>query len=220
MQVDIDILVYAVVAALLLGRLWFLLGTRNENDPQRPNPLRPPPPSDMTQDSEPTYTRQNVVSRLQPVPPPPHSLAGGLAQVLAVDSSFEEKQFLQESRDIFTSIVGAYASGHLSLVTDFLSPALLGHFQEAVDARAAAGQTAQTRIARIKETEVIAAHAEDKQAILTVRFVSDQENILRDASGAILGGDEGKYEEVTDIWTFARETQLPGAKWVVVETKG
>jgi len=219
MQVDIDILVYAVVAALLLGRLWAVLGTRNENDPQRPNPLAPPSP-DMTQDSEPTYTRQNIVSRLQPVPPPPNSLAGGLSQVTAVDSSFDEKLFLREARDIFASIVGAYASGHLSLVNDFLSPTLLGHFQQAVDARNAAKQTAQTRIARIKDAEVIAARAEGKQVFVTVRFVSDQENILRDASGAILGGAEGKYEEVTDTWTFARETQLPGAKWLVVETKG
>jgi predicted lipid-binding transport protein (Tim44 family) len=218
MQVDIDILVYAVIAALLLGRLWAVLGTRNEDDPQRPNPFEPPSGLRPGREDEPPQT--NVVSRMMPPPPPPRSLAGGLAQVSAADSSFEEKQFLQESRDIFTSIVGAYAAGNLAVVSEFLSPTILGHFQRAVDARTAAGQKAQTTISQIKETEVVAARAEDKKAFVTVRFVSDQENILRDASGTIIGGAEKKYEEVTDIWTFARDTQAPGAKWVVVETKG
>jgi predicted lipid-binding transport protein (Tim44 family) len=219
MQVDIDILVYAVIAALLLGRLWSVLGSRNEDDPQRSSPFMPPAP-DMLPNKDDSGARQNIASRMQPAILPPHSLAGGLAQVKAIDSSFEEKQFLQESRDIFTSVVGAYASGHLALVTEFLSPALLGHFQKAVDTRAAAGQSAQTRISRIKDAEVIAARTEDKQAFVTVKFISDQENILRGAGGAIIGGAEGKYEEVTDTWTFARDTQAPGTKWVVVETKG
>jgi predicted lipid-binding transport protein (Tim44 family) len=218
MQVDIDILVYAVIAALLLGRLWAILGTRNDNDPQRSNPFMPPP--DLQPSNEAANTRQNLVSRLQPVPPPPHSLAGGLAQVAAINSSFEERPFLQEARDIFTSVVGAYASGRLSLVADFLSPVLMSQFQQTIDARAAAGHTAHTRISRIKEAEVIAARAEDKQALVTVRFVSDQENILRDTKGAILGGAEGKYEEVADTWVFAMDTQASGARWVVVETRG
>jgi predicted lipid-binding transport protein (Tim44 family) len=217
MQVDIDIVVYAVIAALILGRLWAVLGTRNDNDPQRPNPFMPP--LNLPQKNDAPAAQQGIMSRFQSAPPP-KSLAGGLAQVKAADSSFEEKQFLQESRDIFSSVVGAYAAGHLSVVTEFLSPALLEHFQRAIDARAVAGQTAQTRIARIKDTEVTAARAEDKQAFVTVRFVSDQENILRDAGGAVIGGAEGKVEEVTDTWTFAKDTQASGAKWIVVETKG
>ncbi len=217
MQVDIDILVYAVIAALLLGRLWAVLGSRNDHEPQRPSPFAPPPPpvSDAALGAQ-----QNNVSRMPPAILPPNSLAGGLAQVKALDASFEEKPFLQESRDIFTAVVGAYAAGNLTRIADLLSPDLLGQFQQTVNARTAAGQVAHSRIARIKETEVLAARAEATRAYVTVKFVSDQENILRDAQGAILGGAEGKYEEVTDTWTFAHDTQASGTKWVVVETRG
>jgi len=218
MQVDIDILVYAVIAALLLGRLWAVLGTRNDNDPQRPNPFIPPP--DLQPGNETPNARQNLIARLQPVAPPPHSLAGGLAQVTAIDSSFEEKRFLQEARDIFTSVVRAYADGNLTLVAELLSPVLMSHFQQAVSVRREAGQTAHTVISRIKETELIAARAEDKQAFITVKFISDQQNILRNAEGAVIGGEEGKFEEVADTWTFARDTSTPEARWIVVETKG
>lgn len=226
MQVDIDILVYAVIAALLLGRLWAVLGTRNDDEPQRFNPFsaptkpKNPPKASCSDDPSGCGGKSNVVSRLQPPPLPPLSLAGGLERVKTLVPAFDEKLFLREARDIFSSIVGAYASGNLTLVADMLSPELLGQFQEAVEARKAAGQTAQTHIARVKETETTSARVENNQAYLTIRFVSEQENLLRDAAGTIIGGTEGKHEEVTDIWTFVHAPLKPGTKWVVVETRG
>lgn len=221
MQVDIDILVYAVIAALLLGRLWAVLGSRNEDEPERPNPfVQPPQPpiqdkAASNSDTPPT----SLPPRLPPAVLPPASLAGGLAQVSAIDQTFEEKQFLQNARDIFTAIVGAYAAGNLDTVSEFLAPALEGHFQQAANMRIANGQTAQSRIARIKDAEVLAARAEGSRGYITVKFISDQENVLRDTHGTVIGGAEGTLEEVTDIWVFSKDTQVPGARWIVVETR-
>lgn len=225
MQVGLDILVYAVVAAIFLGRLWAVLGTRNEDEPQRPNPFAPPaapPASPLTPRAVPEASAKPEAEATVRLPPPvyaPNSVSGGLAQIASVDPAFDEKAFLREAEDIFSTVVGAYAAGRLSSVAEFLSPDLMAHFQQAVSARQAAGQTAQTRIARIKDADVVAARAEGAHVFVAVRFVSDQENILRDAKGAILGGEEGVYAEVTDIWTFTRETPKPGARWVVVETR-
>jgi len=215
MHIDIDILVYAVIAIVLLGRLWFVLGTRNDEDPQRPNPFIPPPQIQAVND-----VPAAQVSRMLPTTPPPGSVAGGLAQVVAIIPAFDEKQFLQEARASFSSIVEAYASGNLSAVTPLLSPALLSQFQQAANARAANGQKAQTRVAQITEAEPTAARAEGTQAFITVKFTSDQENILRDARDAIIGGILGKTETVTDVWVFAKDTQAVSGKWVVVETRG
>ena len=212
MHIDIDILVYAIIAAVLLGRLWAVLGARHEDEPQRPNPYVPAPP--------PPTEQKNVAPVRFSVVLPPASLEGGLAQVKAIDPAFEEKAFLQEARAAFTAIVTGYAAGTMDVLSPFLSPALLAHFGQAAEARRAEGQTAQSRIIRIKDAEVTAAHSQGTQAFITVRFVSDQENILRDSHGTIIGGVEGKIEEVTDIWVFARDTKLPDVKWVVVETRG
>ena len=218
MHIDMDILAYAIIAALLLGRLWSVFGTRNDNETQRPNPFTPPPQAQPV--TPPVSAPPETTARFLPLGLPPNSLAGGLAQIKAIDPSFDEKAFLQERRDVFTTIVSAYAAGNLASIAEFLSPAVHTQFENATAARAQAGQKAETRIARIKETEVTAARAEDKQEFITVKFVSDQQNIIRDASGTIIGGEEGRYEEATDIWTFARDTQSPNAAWVVVETRG
>ncbi len=216
MQVDVDILIFAVIAALLLGRLWAVFGTRNDGEPQRPNPL-----AALKKREEEKAEPQNINNgpKLQLAAPPPNSLEGGLAQIKAIDPAFDEKSFLQEARDIFTSVVGAYAAGRLMTVAEFLSPGLLAHFQKAVDARAKEGQTARTRIARIKDSEVLSAKAEGARAFATVRFVSDQENTLRDSKGEVIGGATGKVQEVTDTWTFARDMNVKGVNWTVVETK-
>ena len=214
MHIDIDILVYVLIAAVLLGRLWAVLGTRSEDEPQRPNPFVTPPPAAETKKAAPIAPVRFSLA------PPPASLDGGLAQVKAVDASFEEKAFLQEARAAFTAIVTGYAAGTMDTLTPYLSPALLAHFSQAAEARRAEGQTAQSRIIRIKEAEVASAHSEDSKAFITVRFTSDQENILRDSHGTIIGGVEGKIEEVTDIWVFTRNTKTPASKWVVVETRG
>ena len=212
MNIDIDILVYAIIAAVLLGRLWAVLGSRHEDEPQRPNPYVPTPPASAEQ--------KNVAPVRFSVVLPPASLEGGLAQVKAVDPAFDEKAFLQEARVAFTAIVTGYAAGTMAVLSSYLSSARLAQFGQAAEARRAEGQTAQSRIIRIRDAEVTAAHSQETQAFITVRFVSDQENILRDSHGTIIGGAEGKIEEVTDIWVFSRDTKSPNTKWAVVETRG
>jgi predicted lipid-binding transport protein (Tim44 family) len=215
MHMDLDTLAFAIVAIVVLTRLWFVLGTRSEDEPQQPNPFIPPTPLVPAND-EPFTPRGPLPLAVLP----PESLAGGLAQVKIIDPAFDEKTFLQEAREIFTAVVETYATGDMGGIATSLSPALLAHFQNAADARKAAGQKAQSHVAAIKDAEAVAARAEATQAFVTVKFVSDQENILRDSGGTIIGGAVSKTEEITDTWVFTRDTQTPDSKWVLVETRG
>jgi len=217
MPLDLETIFFAVVAILILWRLWSVLGARSEDEPQRPNPFTAPPPAPPSVDAP---FSAAPAPALSPPTFPPTSLAGGLAQIKAADPAFDERAFLQQARASFTAIVEAYASGMLDGVAPLLSPALLAHFQQAVDARRSAGQSAQTRILSIDDAETKAAHAEGAQCFITVMFISTQENILRDASGAVIGGGEGSAEKVNDVWIFGHDAQTPDGKWIVIETRG
>ncbi len=216
MHLDLDILVYAVVAILLLGRLWMILGKRSEGEPRRQNPFVAPPPKPPAATPPPS---SGAVPFRPLLEPPPASLAGGLASVAKALSDFDEKAFVQKAREVFEDVVQGYASEKTELLAPHLSPALFASFMQAIEARHAAGQTAQTRILRIRETEVMAARVESGHALITLRFLSDQENILRDSENALIGGGVGKIAEVSDIWVFARATDKPTAPWLVVETR-
>jgi len=214
-----DILIYALIAVVLLVRLWVVFGRRNDNDRQRPNPFAAPPPGTRDDEDVMVLAKRPETAAPALLAPAPLSLAGALEAAKKLDPSFDEKKFLQDARGFFTIIVGDFATGDLSRSRTLLGPSVLPHFEAAIAARVKAGETLESRIIRIRETETAAARIEDTQLFIAVRFVSEQENILCDASGKIVSGAPGKVEEITDLWTFARDTRALTPAWQLVETK-
>ncbi len=211
----LDIIIYAVIAVLLLARLWAVFGRRNDEDKERPNPFVAPPPAD---DEVMVRPRAKEASAL-PLPQgsAPASLAGGLEQIARLDPDFDEKKFLSDARAIFAAVVGGFSNGDLSACRRMLGPGVLPHFEAAIAARAKAGEKLAGRIARIREAEVAAARVEGSRAVLAVRFLSEQENVLSDASGKVISGTPGRSEEIADHWVFARAAK--GGDWQVIETR-
>ena len=56
-------------------------------------------------------------------------------------------------------------------------------------------------------------------AFLTAKIVSEQIEVVRDASGEPIAGDPTKVTTVTDIWTFARNTRSRNPNWTLVATE-
>lgn len=53
---------------------------------------------------------------------------------------------------------------------------------------------------------------------MTVKFVTEQINVTRDAEGEIADGDPSAVTSVTDIWAFARNTRSRDPNWTLVAT--
>ena len=60
--------------------------------------------------------------------------------------------------------------------------------------------------------------ARDRSAQLTVRFVSQMISVTRDKIGAIVDGNPDKVADITDVWTFARDTTSRDPNWKLVGT--
>ena len=56
-------------------------------------------------------------------------------------------------------------------------------------------------------------------AHVTVKIVSEQINVTRDAESEVVDGDPDHISEITDIWTFARDTQSADPNWELVATR-
>ena len=227
---EIDTIIYAVVAILVFAKLWSVLGQKNEGDPDngsRPNPFAAPSARKQAVDDEdaplPSTNAEGTAMvehppLLRPMRVAPESVAGGHEQIKELDPGFDEKAFLQGAKSAFTLIVGEFASGDMSRSATMLGPHVKPAFDAAIKSRQGAGQSAQCKINRIREAETVRAKLEGTTATIVVRFVSEQENILRDTHGTIIHGQEGKTEEITDIWTFARDLKASDPNWILVET--
>ncbi len=220
---DTDTIIYAVIAVVVLSRLWSVLGRRNEEDGERPNPFAAPEQSSAPARDDESPSSAAKPSELPPLLRPlraaPDSLAGGLERIKELDSTFNEKQFLQGARAAFTMVVEDFFKGDLTDSEKILSPQVRKSFQDAIEARRQAGQVITHKLENLKEVECAAARTNDKKAIITVRFISEQTNIVHDAQGALISGEEGKIEEIIDLWTFARDTTSPDPNWSLIETK-
>jgi predicted lipid-binding transport protein (Tim44 family) len=222
----IDIVIFAVIAIVLIARLWAVLGERRDDDPQKPNPFAAPPvkPEDDEAKAKSEDDKVPAVPFYLPpsaftAAPPPQSLAGALELVQKLDPAFDEKQFLQGAKAAFRLIVEDYAKGDLTRIERLLAPALLATFQQAAAARREAGEAQETVVKDVTEAEVAAARVEGPSAFVSVRFVSHQINVTRDVQGNVIAGVPEQLEEIHDLWVFRRDVASDDPNWQLVETK-
>jgi predicted lipid-binding transport protein (Tim44 family) len=215
-----DIILFAMVAAFLVLRLRSVLGRRTGNERRRDLYVRDsapaadkPAPNKIV-----TLARRRAPAPLAPGAPPPNTVAGGIAQITAADPGFEDAGFLDGARGAFELIVAAFAKGDKSGLRPLLDDDTYRAFAAAIDERAAAGETLESRIEKLKDIDIIEAGMDGRKARVTVKLVSDQINVLRAHDGSVVDGDPQNLIEKTDFWTFSRDTRSSDPNWLLVAT--
>ena len=89
----------------------------------------------------------------------------------------------------------------------------------AIDEREDAGQVMEDTLVVINQADLVEAYMESSMATVTVKFVSEQVNVVRDAEGQIASGNPNEVAGVTDFWTFARDVHSSDPNWGLVATR-
>ena len=100
-------------------------------------------------------------------------------------------------------------------------PALLRgvrQFRAVIKDREKHEQKTETRFVSIDKAELVGAEMRDRMAQLTVRFVSQMISVTRDKAGTIVDGNPDKVADITDVWTFARDSSSRDPNWKLVGT--
>ena len=93
-------------------------------------------------------------------------------------------------------------------------------FEKIIKQRKEENITAETDFVGFSSVEILSANIdEDNNAKISVRFVSEQANVLRNSDGEIIEGDENFIQSVTDVWTFERNIESKSPNWLLVSTK-
>jgi predicted lipid-binding transport protein (Tim44 family) len=209
----IDIVFFAMVAAFLVLRLRSVLGRRTGSE-------RPPPAMGGPKKASPDNVIDLAAARkpaLEPLPAGP--VGDGLQAIRSADPDFSVDGFLSGARAAFAMIVEAFAAGEKSVLKPLLSPEVYGGFADAIDARSRAGETLDTELISVRSAEIIEAGLAGTVATVTVRFRSEQVNLIKDLEGRIVEGDPDRVADVTDEWSFARDTATSDPNWQLVATR-
>jgi predicted lipid-binding transport protein (Tim44 family) len=212
----IDLILFGMIAAFLVLRLRSILGRRTGFE--RPaQPYQPPagptsagPVIDGHAEAPPAANR--------PLPDPASPIGQTLAQMRAIDRSFDPATFLDGAEKAFRIIVTAFAAGDRGTLRSLLSDDTYHAFEQAIAGREAAGQTQVSTIHGIHSATIESAELRGTVASIAVRFVSDQISLTQDKDGHPVTGTDA-VTEITDVWTFERDLATRDPVWRLVSAR-
>lgn len=223
-----DILIYALVAAGLIFWLRSVLGTRHGDEPEGSNPLSsdrtatqaPQQPSAFIQADLVAAGEGSLHDHLAPNMAIGNQAAeDGLMKISRADREFSVPHFLNAAQDAFIMIVEAFARGDRDTLKMLLSESLYRAFDDAITAREQNGETSEVEIHAMRRSEILDAQLQNRMAYITVKFVADETNILRNSDGEVTKGHPDYVSETIDIWTFGRDIKSKSPAWLLYETR-
>ncbi|MCH8925635.1 MAG: Tim44 domain-containing protein [Proteobacteria bacterium] len=228
----LDIILFAAIAAFFVLRLRGVLGKRTGHE-KRPkyDPFAKPdkdegeedkviPLPDRSRAAKTDEADEEATEAAEAAEAAAETPLGvGLMQIGRVDKAFDEEQFLSGAGTAFEWIINAFAQGDTKALRPLLSNDVYGDFAGAIEEREGAGQILETTMVGITEAAIIEAELQGRTAFITIKFVSEQVNVVRDSDGEVVEGDPSHVTKITDIWTFARNMRSRDPDWTLVATR-
>ena len=221
MAAYLDIIILLVVVVLVFSKLKSLLGTRPDNFEQRKiSDEHAAKIFDMiVKEAEKNAAAEARNMEKEEVQVPEEELSE-IDKVLAKIPGFNREKFLTGAERAFEIIISAFSKGDVETLEMLVSKSLLKKFQEIIEKRKAEGITSETDFIGFDDVEITNAKiSKSEVAKITVRFVSEQVNILKNKDGEVIEGDENFIQNITDSWTFERALTSTNPNWLLVSTK-
>jgi predicted lipid-binding transport protein (Tim44 family) len=193
----LEIVIFAVLAAVVLYQLYAVLGRRVGRQPGEPQavPAVPPPVKDPE----------------VPVVDGPDVELQGLAAVKGRDAAFDAEKFLAGARTAYETIVRAFAAGDRAGLKGLVSDHVMAGFEAAMAQREAEGRTDSAEFTQAPRADIEAAEVEGDAARIKVRFLAEFRSRAK--------GPEGESVEdrrTAEMWTFERDLNSRDPNWTLV----
>lgn len=146
------------------------------------------------------------------------ALIAGVDAIRAVDPSFAVASFLEGAKGAFDWVLRAYKEGDAETLKNLLAPELCAEYEKALETLKTAEEKVETTLVSIVDAQLVAASLDKNRARATVRFLSDQIEITRNAAGAIIAGDASHTARVEDEWVFERDVKSRNPNWQIMDT--
>ena len=213
----LDIVIFAVVAGVILFRLYSVLGRRTGSER---------PPQDNYRLGNTPRTAPADVPRLPEAKAPGTALSAadpvgrGLMSIQMADRGFEVDHFLGGAKAAYEIIVTAFAGGDRTTLQPLLSPEVYAAFDGVIRGRETRGEKIAFTFVGFKDVKIVEAALRDRTAEITIAFGAQFISAKSGPDGQLLEGNSTMTRDVTDVWTFARDTRSRDPNWHLISTSG
>lgn len=203
MPVTFQIVIFAVIAAVLLFQLYNVLGKKVGRQPED-NP-RPSPVSVIPNGAQ-EAPRGPVIDP---------AMTAAIAGLKARDPNFDPNRFLDGARQAYETIVTAYARGDREALRPLLTEKVMGSFDAGIAARETRGEAEVVELQHPPRADLELATVEGDRAQAKVRFLAEVRSIVTPAGGEAVT-DERRTAEV---WTFERRLGASDPNWALARVE-
>lgn len=208
----LDILLFAVIAGVVLYRVYKTLGTQTDVEPRAG---KAKPASKKTKQTEETITAPRPLF----VPANEDTEGNDYAEVMALDPNFDEKSFLEGASIAFDMISMAHANADTKTLKSLLSPSLFDDFCADIKEAKKLQHTTDLEIIGINNMHIASVNTEG--TVITLEVVIDSEQMLTvyDSDKNLIEGSAEELIDMRDTWSFQRDTQSQNPNWSLVHVK-
>ena len=195
----LDILILAVVAALVLLRLRSVLGKRTGHEK-----------TDTSRFAyeEPQKNKEEDIIKIQPTVNHKPKEGGW----------FDQKDFLNGASNAYELIVTNFELGNKEALKPFLSGSVMNSLEAAIEQRKANDEKVEFNFIGIESSEIVHKSLKSNPMEITVRFISEMITCIKNSKDEVISGSLNQVQKVTDIWTFAKKKNSKNPNWLLVAT--
>jgi len=226
---DFVTIFFLVAAVLIFFQLRSVLGRRTGNEkPPRDlygsaDPVNGPTPPDagkvVTLPRRDAAEEEDRFAAIDTFTPAGTPLNDSLREVSKADPAFNPKEFVNGARMAYEMIVMAFAEGDRKSLKGLLSREVYEGFDAAISDREAKGEKIKSTFVGIDKADILSAEMKGTESFITMRIVSQMISATYDKAGTLIDGDAEAVAEISDLWTFARDTRSRDPNWKLVATE-
>ena len=208
----LDIVLIAMLAGFVLFRLYTVLGRRTGHErPPQENYRIGPQQAEDTVGAAPKLTHASAERPSDPV-------ASGLLDIGLADRGFDKEHFLKGARAAYEMILTAFANNDRATLKPLLSDEVFGAFDSVMRRREQGGDKATMTLVGFTDVKIIAAALKGSTAEITLAYSARLIAATTNSQGAVIDGDDKSVRDVTDVWTFIRDSRARDPNWTLVST--
>ena len=195
----LDILILAVIAALVLLRLRSVLGRRTGHEKTDTSRFAYEKPQE---------NQEEEISKIQPT----------VNHKPKEDGWFDQKDFLNGASNAYELIITNFESGNKEALKPFLSESVLNSFGEVIEQRKVNDEKVEFNFIGIESSEIVHKDLKSNPMEVTVRFISEMITCIKNSKDEVISGSLNQVQKITDIWTFSKKKNAKNPNWLLVAT--
>jgi predicted lipid-binding transport protein (Tim44 family) len=213
------ILAVAMVAGIILFRLFTVLGRRTGNEREPPQPYQRIGGATPDAADNKVVPLPGAVARGPSAPAnPTDPLTRALLDIKSADRTFEAEHFLVGAGHAYELILTAFAANDRGALRPLLSDEVYAAFDAVIKGREERKEKVTFTFVGVKDARISHAVLKGRTAEVTVTFTAQYISATTSENGAIIDGDPKSVRDAHDIWTFARDARASDPNWTLVAT--